>query len=100
MKIIPITEAVQFLYDNGLLFEINRQVLHPLGYALRVIVDENTGEAFQLDMVQTSEQDGIIFGTVSFNEGYVKLEKFMTTVGLDKMERRLETLGYIVQEES
>lgn len=43
MKEIP--NAPDFLHTHGLIFEVNRKVLHPLGLALGFEADEATGAA-------------------------------------------------------
>jgi hypothetical protein len=40
-----IENPAEFLMTTGLLFEINRRVLHPLGLALEISLDDETGES-------------------------------------------------------
>ena len=40
-KIKKIKESAEFLVDSGLLFEINRKILHPLGLAIEVVVEDD-----------------------------------------------------------
>lgn len=94
-----IQNAAQFLHDSGLLFEVNRTVLHPFGRALRVALDENTGVPFQLDMVKTDDITGIEFGPESMAEGYAKLGQFMEQEGDLRLQARSQALGFVIQDE-
>jgi hypothetical protein len=86
---------IKEFWEFGYLQEVNRQFLHPLGLALEVIVDNETGEV-KLGGVWDYRDDpeGMRFGP-----GEIEIEK---AVRVDKeiFERskaRLETLGYFIQ---
>jgi hypothetical protein len=93
--------AADLLLDTGLLFQINKDILHPLGLALSVNIDDKTGEkTLSQDLWDCRDDvDGLIYTDETFKDGSEKLEKFYTEVGLDKLEKRREKLGYIVQGE-
>ena len=97
--------AAKFLRDNGLLFEINRKVLHPLGLALEVVCerDEQTGESKEVlgfgglwDC--RDDPEGVLFGSETFADGFGKYEKYMVETGGKNTKKRLETLGFLEQE--
>lgn len=71
MKRIP---AAKFLVDTGLLFEINRKVLHPLGFALEVEVSHNGVMTLSQDL-QDHREEGIEFSEESVVAGEKKLAK-------------------------
>jgi hypothetical protein len=94
--------AGEFLLSTGLLFEINRRILHPFGLALEVVEQED--EMRQLHVVISeglldfrSDPEGIVFGERSFINGKSTLNKFLDEYGMKKLLMRQEKLGYIVQ---
>jgi hypothetical protein len=100
--------AGQFLLDSGLLFEINRKVLHPFGLALEVIVDpdQEIVEGGDATYVLGSslwdyrdDEEGMVFGEKTFKEGIAKLENFMKEFGFERLKTRNQSLGFIVQHE-
>lgn len=92
IKKIP---PAQFLLDTGLLFEINRRVLHPLGYALSVDVN---GNKYSIgDLWVTDDPTGFEFGEDSLAEGRAKVQAYMQREGAMKISNRMKTTGFIVQ---
>ncbi len=98
--------AGRFLYDTGLLFEINRRILHPLGLALRINYDDQDGalndsEAIiSLSQIMTDYRDdpeGMLFDEQALEEGYKKYKKFFDEFAKDKILQRTEMLGYCIQ---
>lgn len=91
----------KILLDTGLLFEINRQILHPFGLALEAVVDDETGEV-SLGQVWDYRDDpeGILFEDKTFAKAKAKFEKFMDVVGKQKLAERKNRLGYVVQGET
>lgn len=67
--------AARFLHESGLLFKINRDVLHPLGLAL-AIVQEDDGTFRMCEELLDRRADGICFGEESVARGEEKLERF------------------------
>jgi len=95
-----ITDVAKFLYDTGLLFSINNQVLHPLGLALSVIVEEGGSiSGFGPLWNCTDDPEGIYFGPEAFFDGLGKLHQYLKTRGgAEKIyNQRLEKLGYVIQ---
>jgi hypothetical protein len=70
-----IEDAAKFLHDNGLLFEINRLVLHPRGLALGVITSDDE-RIIKFDTVFDYREDGINFGPSNFVDGERKLTEY------------------------
>ncbi len=90
----------RFLLDNGLIFEINRKVLHPLGYALVVDVDPEDHRKIAIDgLYETDDPEGFIFDSEAFNEGQLKYNKFLKESGQSRIETRRDKIGIDVQED-
>jgi len=93
-----IDEAAKFLLDNGLLFEINRKVLHPLGLALEIqMEDDGSNVTFGRIWDERKDQEGIIFAEDSLEDGANKLHGYMHQQGIVALAHRQEKLGYIIQ---
>lgn len=91
-----ITEVSDFLLKTGLLFEINRKVLHPLGLALEVSVD---GEDATVSAIWDCRKDpeGVLFDDKTFKFGSKKLESYMKKRGTKALRSRQDKLGFIEQ---
>lgn len=82
--------------EMGLLAELNRSFLHPLGLALEVIIDDETGEE-KLGGIWDYRDDpkGILYGKKGFPTKKIKkIQEFIKK----KHEQRLATLGFIYQD--
>ena len=99
-KIKNIEDPVTFLLDTGLLFEINRQILHPFGLALGVMPSEGTNKEVGEFTIWDEREDpeGIVFSPDSFVRGVEKLNKFLEDFGIEKMSQRGAELDFISQE--
>lgn len=88
----------KILLETGLLFEINRQILHPFGLALEVIIDDKTGNV-KLGQIWDYRDDpeGMLFGDDYFAKGLEKFKKFMKETGMKKLQERKRRLGFIIQ---
>lgn len=93
-----ITEVTKFLLDTGLLFEINRRVLHPLGLALEVSLD---GDNATVSAVWDCRNDpeGVTYEEGTFKYGARKYATYMEHHGLKALQSRKEKLGYLEQTE-
>jgi hypothetical protein len=91
------SEAARFLVESGLLFEINRRVLHPLG--LWVQFSENLGGEFTNNLIlgQTNDPEGRTFAEEDLEEGLTRLRRFMNTRGYARLTARYDRLGYRTQ---
>lgn len=87
----------RFLLDNGLIFEINRTILHQFGMVLSVDIDEDSESKAVLSLMSTDDEDGMIFDPETFEEGWLKYSKFLEK-NKDKIKARKESLGFILQE--
>ncbi len=88
---IDIKEFRQF----GFLQEANRRFFHPLGLALEVVVDEETGsESLGGVWDYRDDPEGILFGEDGIDEEKVERVRKLQH---EKSESRLKCLGYIVQ---
>jgi len=91
--------AAQFLMDSGMLFEINRQILHPLGLALCVDVDEDTGEVKGFGGLWDARDDpeGIIYEPEPFRAGTLKSSEYREKFGRAAARSRFAALGFLKQ---
>ena len=98
--------AGRFLYESGLLFEINRRILHPVGLALSINYDDQDGALSEEEAVVTLSQnlqdyrddpEGMIFDEEALAYGHEKYKKFFNDFVKDKLLQRAELLGYVVQ---
>jgi len=86
------------LADKGLLFEINRKVLHPLGLELALEYDNNLKKVTGVKLHQTYDPEGFLYPEDSFTKEGRGLDKFNKSGLQEKLEIRKKALGYIVQE--
>jgi hypothetical protein len=89
----------KFLVESGLLFEINRRILHPLGLALFIEEDEKGHYELGGILDCRSDPEGILYDETAFQAGHEKLNRFMAKFGDRKLQERYERLGFIVQGE-
>lgn len=96
-KMVPLKE----LLDMGLIFEINRRILHPLGMALSIEIEEDADDEGKFGGVWDSRDDpeGFEFGDEIFVEGLKKYEEYMKSEGDQKLAARVAALGYVIQGE-
>ena len=93
-KSIFLDSPHKFLLDSGLLFEINRRVLHPFGLALSL---KGEGEDLTVHVWDgSSDPQGLVVEPAAFTAGLGKFEQFKKTQR-ERLAARLMALGYIVQ---
>lgn len=93
MATTKIEDAAQFLWETGLLGEINRVVLHPRGLMLAVAVGEGEPARFD-ELVRSDDPEGIDFGPDSLEDIARKLDHFGWR---DPLPAREKAIGYVVQ---
>lgn len=90
----------KFLIDNGLLFEINRKVMHPIGLSFVIDIDsKNKKRLVIVGIDQTDDEEGFLFDeeTLEFNKK--KYNNFIRKFNInEKLEARKNKLGFIEQE--
>jgi|SRR5690606_16399685 len=79
-----------WLRETGLLFEINRTVLNPLGYYLSI---DDTGN------ITIGEELEKLYCKEHYEKGRKKFQKFMNEIGLKRMNDRFAKLKFNVQTE-
>ena len=97
-----IKNEAKILIDNGLLFEINRLVLHKFGYVL--VVDTSLTDRRKVVISGLFEPDedsdeGWLFDPESWEDGKKKYENFLEDGGQDKLDARKNSIGFEVQED-
>ncbi|HSM07037.1 MAG TPA: hypothetical protein VK858_20590 [Longimicrobiales bacterium] len=91
-----IENPVQFLRDHGILFEINRQVLHPLGLELHFELNEE-GRITGIDLLDNRAiPEPIFFPPEAFNEGRSKYEEYLAEHGRRNIQKRRQ-IGVVIQ---
>lgn len=92
--------SLRQLYDNGLLFEINRQILHPLGLALALEWegDNSDGDPSGVHLLKDSDPEGTVFAADTFLEGVAKLQAFMDREGRARHTVRKDAVGFVIQD--
>lgn len=91
-----IDRPARFLAENGILFELNRQILHPLGMELRFRMD---GEGHLRDMELLDNRDEptpIYFPAEEFDKGRAKYEEYLHEHGRRNMQKRRQ-MGVVTQ---
>ena len=94
-----IKDPIKFLRETGLLFEINRQVLHPFGLAMGVQPEGDPEDAVGKICLFDSRDDeeGFVYSPDTYVEALARLNNFLEEFGIEKLEERKETLGFVVQ---
>jgi hypothetical protein len=95
-----IKDPISFLRETGLLFEINRKILHPYGLALAVYPsDDPEVEVGSISIMDSrDEKEGYLYGEDTYLSGLSKISEFNQSFGNDKLIEREEEIGYIVQD--
>lgn len=62
--------------DSGLLFEVNRQILHPLGLYMSVTVLVDGDVILNQYLEQSTDDTGYHYDVATFNEGMAKLKAY------------------------
>lgn len=101
---VNIKDPANFLCDSGLLFEINRRILHPMGLALAVQFPDDgeldpSLETATINILDNrNDPEGWVFDEETLTEGQAKLEKFVAENGIvQKLMTRRAQLGFVTQ---
>lgn len=96
MSLPKIENPVQFLVHNGILFEMNRQVLHPLGLELHFRLDDE-GRITAIDLLDNREgSQPISFPPDAFNAGRTRYEEYLDAHGRRNIQKRRK-IGMVIQ---
>lgn len=90
-------DPIRFLHESGLLFEINRRILHPLGYALAGYIESDGSMVFGGIVDATGDPDGMAFEAQTFAAGVARFEEYMRSVGSRRHADRIAKHGLLVQ---
>jgi hypothetical protein len=94
-----VSKFPKYLVDNGLIFEINRKVLHPLGLALVVDVERGNKKNLTITaLLATEDQDGFLYDEEGYNIGNEKFQKFLSKEGQKRLDNRYAKYGFIEQD--
>ena len=96
-KVKKIKDAAAFLRDTGLLFEINRKILHPLGMALETQIADDGTETFGALWDCRDDPEGMIYNDECYASGLKKFKVYMKEQGNKSLKSRIARLNYLVQ---
>ena len=85
--------------EKGLIFEINRKVLHPLGLALEIEIDDDGKVVIGSIWDCRSDPEGVLFSPDAWQSGKEKIDKYMEDHGEQSLKTRQGILGFIEQKE-
>ncbi len=85
---------VEYLVSSGLLFEINRTVLHPIGLAMTVVKNPDGSLAFGPIKDCRKEPHKLIFERAVYEKAQLKLNSFMRSYGDSQIDKRQKALGW------
>jgi len=91
--LLPIEKPDMFLKYTGLLFEINRSVLHPLGLAM--VFDE---QGYLKILEESNPNAGLVLSPEEYMGQKNLFMQFLEKQGNARLQRRQEILGYIKQD--
>jgi len=93
--------SVKRLVDDGILFEMNRQVLHPMGLSMAVMVDPSNQAAPEtVILLETDDDEGVLFNEEDFTSGAARFHSFFKKTGEDRVARRIRAIGFTRQTRS
>jgi len=96
-SIVELDLGLPILYESGLLFAINREILHPFGLAIGVKTDNDGKISGGIFIDCSSDPGALIFDPTALIDGAFKYNKFLEEIGRVKKQLRGEKLGYVVQ---
>ena len=94
-KLMPLEEFV----ETGYLQEVNRQFLHPLGLALAVSTDTDTGQTSLLGLYDSRDgPEGFAFADdVVVDPAFYEKGNRIAEIYAERRVPRLDRLGYVIQ---
>lgn len=99
---VPLTT----LLPSGLLFEINRRILHPVGLSLGIVIRKPRGsrddeyerfEVIRVDLRKTNDPCGFVIRPEEIKYLEEKFAKFMEQQQ-PFLDKRKDALGFVIQE--
>jgi hypothetical protein len=88
-------EDVKFITESGLLFEVNRRVLHPLGLELGFLAGVFGGDlTSRATLSRCTSPEGIIYEEADLEDGFRRLRAFMKREGYQRLAARYERRGF------
>jgi hypothetical protein len=88
----------KLLLDGGVMFEINRAVLHKFGYSFFVSMDDKSGKLTQMGIIKNGDYEGTIFDPETFKHGTKKYEAFENAQHAN-LESRKKACGWLNQDQ-
>jgi hypothetical protein len=97
---MSVKQFQRFLVDNGLIFEINRKVLHPLGLAMVIDVDYKNRKQLSITALEETEDvEGFLYDPESLELGTDKYKRFLEKKGgQERLDARQAKYGFIEQD--
>ena len=97
---MSVKQFPKFLVDNGLIFEINRKVLHPLGLAMVIDIDLKSRKNLAITALEeTDDPEGFLYDSEGFEIGSEKYKRFLEKRGgQERLDARQAKFGFIEQD--
>lgn len=93
--------SAKLLFDSGILFAINREILHPLGLAMAVTFEDGETEFKNPTGVVVidgrEDPEGFRYNRSTLLDGAVKYDNYMQSQGEKSILFRKDILGYVIQ---
>lgn len=84
--------------EMGLLWKINRDILHPLGLALETLCHDDGTETFGgVWDLREEDSEGFEYGNDLNQQGFEKYQRYMEAEGRERYIKRERLLGYVEQ---
>ncbi|MHC4184279.1 MAG: hypothetical protein ACYSR0_13110 [Planctomycetota bacterium] len=96
-EVKKLDNTAKFLLESGLLWRINREILHPLGLALEVIIDDSGHVKFGDSWDYREDPEGILYDTENMLVGAQKWERYKQEKGSRQLFLRKSLLKFEVQ---
>lgn len=96
---VEIHNPLQYMYDNGIVFELNRSFFHPIGLSVAVqpVDGQNPRRGLRLALFDCSANPTLTFSPSDFERGRNKWKTWWKSVGSVNHQLRRTMLGIVAQ---
>lgn len=91
---------VRFLVDNGLIAEINKKVLHPIGLTMEVGIHPDNRRRLAIDgifEVEDDDDEGFLYDEETLEYNSKKFDAYIRPQKKSLIKSRKEKIGFVVQ---
>lgn len=91
--------SVKDFVEIGLLQEVNRQFLHPMGLALEVVIDDDGTYKFGEIWDYRDDEEGMLFGKdITSKKEFAEKARRVSEMFYDKAFKRIDKFGNHIQQ--